>query len=44
MSEFTAQVGQSGRIVIPLELRATQKISPGDYVRLQLVAVVGKRK
>ena len=44
MSEFTAKVTRNGQVTIPFELRATQKIDMGDFVRLQLVAVVGKKK
>ena len=44
MSEFTAEVGLNGRIVIPIEVRKSEKIQKGYFVRLRVLVVVGEKK
>ena len=44
MTEFTAKVRDNGQITVPEEVRATERIKPGSYVRFQILAVVGEKK
>ena len=39
MSEFTAEVGQNGRVVIPIAIRTKENIQQGDIVTLGLFVV-----
>lgn len=44
MTEFTAKIVRGGMITLPIEIRQTQKLKEGDYVRLELLAIVGTKK
>ena len=43
MSEFTAEVGLNGRIVIPIEVRKSEKIHQGSFVRMKVLIVVERK-